>query len=211
MAKWKSVLSAPHRVRPVLVGSNNLNFNLPSILGVFKQLGQVPVSLSILVRPESSLSLSNRTNHSYRRFIQLLAIYTFRGLWIRTPSESLLVTKLLVTGIWIFVIFMIVLGNTLNLNKDEQHRYMTPVPVSKVLVHSFCPYTDSNSIAVLVLGGQRLPPMAHLGFVLLVLADLVGLDLGVHPPLLLASRENYSRSGIVVEIPNSTSKFGRGR
>ncbi|KAJ2913961.1 hypothetical protein MD484_g6455, partial [Candolleomyces efflorescens] len=74
--------------------------------GVFKQLGQIPVSLSIL----------------------LLAIYTFRGLWIGVKSESLLVTKLLVAGIWILVTFMIVLGNALNLNKDEQHRYMTPVP-----------------------------------------------------------------------------------
>ncbi|KAJ2931993.1 hypothetical protein H1R20_g5104, partial [Candolleomyces eurysporus] len=74
--------------------------------GVLKQLGQVSVPLSVL----------------------LLAIYTFRGLWIGRTSESLLLTKLLITGIWGFIILMVVLGNVLNLHKDEQHRYIAPVP-----------------------------------------------------------------------------------
>lgn len=73
-------------------------------------------------------------------YLQLLAVYTFRGLWIGVLSESLRVTKILVTGIWVFVTLMIVLGNILHLHEDNQHRFIAPVPVSENSDDNICPF-----------------------------------------------------------------------
>ncbi|KAF5338492.1 hypothetical protein D9611_013243 [Ephemerocybe angulata] len=74
--------------------------------GIIQQLGETTVAMSTL----------------------LIAIYTFRGLWLGKTVESLRVTKFVTLGIWLFVSLMILLGNVLNRNKDSQHRYETPTP-----------------------------------------------------------------------------------
>ena len=46
-------------------------------------------------------------------------------------SESLLMTKFLVTGIWVFVVLIVILGNVLHRHKKGKDSYIAPVPVSK--------------------------------------------------------------------------------
>ncbi|KAJ2919997.1 hypothetical protein MD484_g429, partial [Candolleomyces efflorescens] len=74
--------------------------------GVLKQLGEASVPLNIL----------------------LLAVYTFRGIWMGKKSESLLMTKFLVTGIWVFVVLIVILGNVLHRHKKGKDSYIAPVP-----------------------------------------------------------------------------------
>ncbi|KAF6763252.1 hypothetical protein DFP72DRAFT_841367 [Ephemerocybe angulata] len=56
--------------------------------GIIQQLGETTVAMSTL----------------------LIAIYTFRGLWLGKTVESLRVTKFVTLGIWLFVSLMILLG-----------------------------------------------------------------------------------------------------
>jgi hypothetical protein len=144
----------------------------------------------------------------------LIAIYTFRGLWVGRTYESLRLTKAIVAAIWGFVILMIILGNALNRHKDNQHRYETPTPVSFELCTLSDPtlFADPRSntpLAVLVLDREGLPPVAHLGGIFLVLVDFGGINFHIHSFVLLEPWRDHSSPQVMVAIQYSTCQLER--
>jgi len=73
--------------------------------GIVKQLGETSVAMTTLV----------------------IAVYTFVGVWLGNPMKSMWVTRVVLMAIWLFVAFMIILGNIINRGKGKSH-FQSPTP-----------------------------------------------------------------------------------
>ncbi|TFK44243.1 hypothetical protein BDQ12DRAFT_7840 [Crucibulum laeve] len=72
--------------------------------GVVQQLGETSVAITTLV----------------------IAIYTFIGIWWRKGTGAVFVTKIVILGVWSFIVIMVVVGNVTHTNKRELYQSPTP-------------------------------------------------------------------------------------
>jgi len=153
------------------------------LAGIVKQLGETAMAMSTLVSGQTFiLDQSLKENLTFHKVI---AVYTFVGIWLGTPVESMRATKGILMAVWLYIAFMVILGNITNRGKGKSH-FQLPTPVSlsdrgeyKGLLLKY--------IIVLVLDRGRLSPVAHLGRIYLVLDHTGVLFCHIRPTLPLGT------------------------
>ncbi|KAG6866369.1 hypothetical protein C0991_005290 [Blastosporella zonata] len=92
--------------------------------------------------------------NTFTNFTQLIAIYTFVGVWWRIGmgKQSVRVAKIIISLMWLFIILMVIAGNATHPHRDQL--YESPTPMAHPKHTDTQSSTASSSFPLVLRGGN---------------------------------------------------------
>ena len=129
-------------------GSLPMDRPLIKSLGILTSVGEAIVAMTTVVNLRTNLesSISDINNI----ILQIIAVYTFIGMWTMKSLSSLKTALGVVCGIWCFVGLLAIMG-IVRIHNSSDDRFATPTPVSLTHVYRHTLTKNPFPIVALVL------------------------------------------------------------